>query len=541
MNYHDPTLTRNWDNLKKHHKKIKDSKLKDFFKDQNRFNDLSWSANGLTVDLSKNFINLDTLGILYDFAKEIDLESFRSNFFSGEKINNTEDRPALFHALRDRSSRAYFVDEEDISLKIKKALDKIIHFSNNLHSNTFLGLTGKPIKQIVNIGIGGSKLGPQAMLTALEDFKNDNVKVDFISEINTQTINNLLNNCDPEATIFFICSKSFTTKETIYISRIVKSWIKSNLGKNSLRKHLFAVTSNSSEAIKFGVDEENIFPIWDWVNGRFSLWSSIGISIALGCSSKVFEEILYGAFLMDRHFENKPLQENLPVVMGLADFWNVSFLNYDSFVILPYEYKLRNIPDHLQQLVMESNGKGVLKTGESVKTGTSPLVFGSSGIESQHSFMQLLHQSPKSVHSEIILSMDPTDMAQDHIVASALAQSSILMSGSGAYIVPSAEKDKSSLSHQYCRGNRSNSIILLDKLSPTIVGSLFALFELRTCVQGFLWGINSFDQWGVELGKNLMANLLDNSESTYHNNCIDSSTISIWKKYLKNKANNNEN
>lgn len=538
INY-DPTLTKSWKNLKQHYEGLRGSNVIDFFNsNSNRFKNLSLDINGLTVDFSKNLLNEKTIELLINLAKEIDLESLKSQLFSGEKINNTEDRSVLFCALRDRSSRSYIVDGHDVSIDIKKTIDRIMSFSNDVHSKKYLGCTGKSINKVIHIGIGGSDLGPRSVLNALDRYKNNSIKVEFISNINTQFIDSTLNNCDPETTIFLICSKSFGTLETLFIAKTIKEWLKSKLGDESFNKHLFAITGNSKKAFDFDISLENIFPIWEWVNGRYSLWSSVGLSIALGCSSKVFEELLNGASLMDRHFEKEPINKNLPVIMALLDIWNVNFLNCDSYVFLPYEYNLRKIPYHFQQLIMESNGKGVLKDGKRVSTGTSPIVFGSSGLESQHSYMQFIHQSPKNIHTEFIVSLDneETDV-QDHLIASVLAQSSVLMSGSYGYdnLLDSSEKKMEP--HKHCEGNRSNTIVLLDAISPATIGSLIALFELRTSVQGFIWGINSFDQWGVELGKNLTSDLLNTlkGRNQNKNKNLDVSTISIWEKYLNNK------
>jgi len=538
----NPTLTPAWLALQKHYNVMKRRSLSDLFdEDNNRFDKFSYKFNGIEIDFSKQLLVENTLALLFDLANQMELEEKRGDLFSASCVNNTERRPALHVALRDLSKRKYLVNKQDVAPIIRETYERFIEFAGNCVTGITLGHTQKRFEKVVNIGIGGSDLGSKFVCSALSEFSESEIEANFVANIDGLAINKVLADANPETTLFIICSKSFSTLETLANAKVAKKWLISKLGEDCIKKHIFAVTSNQSSAISFGIDSRNIFPVWEWINGRYSIWSAIGLPVAISCGPSVFKRFISGAHKMDRHFETAPMDQNLPILMGLIGFWNRNLCKSEAIAILPYEYKLRFLHEYLQQLMMESNGKGVNKEGESVSLKTSPIVFGGLGMESQHSYMQFLHHSPSVIPSEFIFSLDDRGKTnQDEIVASAIAQSEALMRGLNENEV-SLVQDSDFIKHKVCRGNRPSTSIMLDSITPENIGSLLALYEHRTFVEGVLLGINSFDQWAVELAKKLTLDLLKginyNDYSEYKIN-HDSSTNGLWNTYLSSKRKN---
>lgn len=537
MTVPDPKTTQAWAILSKHKKAMKKVLLRDLFdQDPERFNKLSWSHAGLTIDLSKQRLSDETLPLLLDLAETMQVADRRDAMFAGQAVNTTENRAALHVALRDPTDRAYFSNGEDVALKVKYARGRMLGFVKQVISGARTGYTGKQFERVVNIGIGGSDLGPRCAVTALADHATSSLHVDFVATVDGTALQDVLAAADPERTLFLVCSKSFSTLETITNAHQARRWLVAALGEESVAEHFIALTAANKAAETFGIPEANVFPMWDWVGGRYSLWSSIGLSIALGCGPDVFERILAGAHAMDRHFETASLAENIPVLMGLVGVWNQDFWKTTALSVLPYDHRLRLVPAHFQQLLMESNGKGVRADGEAVSARTAPIVFGGSGAESQHSFMQQIHQSPKVVPVEFIVALDGRgDPHRDILVANAFAQSEALMRGLLEDEI-SQDSAKNAVPYKVCPGNRPSTTVLLDSLTPETFGALIALYEHRTFVEGTLWGLNSFDQWGVEFGKALASKLMTGLQSGHVGAGHDSSTAGLLSAYLAQKT-----
>lgn len=542
----NPTQTEAWATLTRHCARLQDVTLASLFdEDSERFKALSWSAEGLTVDLSKQRVTGDTLTLLLDLAHAMDVEGQRDKMFAGHIINATENRAALHVALRDPTPRTYCAGGTDVSSEIKSAQSRMLEFARDVINGQRTGHTGLPFERVINIGIGGSDLGPRCAVTALTDHATSHLATDFVASADGSALQDALAGTGADRTLFIVCSKSFSTLESMTNAKAARQWLVDALGEAAVAEHFVAVSAKPSAAAEFGIPAENVFPMWDWVGGRYSLWSAIGLSIALGIGPDVFERLLTGAYAMDQHFETAPLDQNLPVLMALLTVWNRSFLGTSAVAVLPYDHRLRLLPSHLQQLVMESNGKSVRSNGAPLSTAASPVIFGGSGSESQHSFMQLIHQSPMVVPVEFIIALSASnDPNRDHLIASAFAQSQALMTGvSAAEIAQNAQKSAENLvAHKVCPGNRPSTTILLDSLSPETFGALLALYEHRTFVEGTLWGLNSFDQWGVELGKTLASRLLldltsnqDSASGSRAGAGRDSSTAGLVSAYLARK------
>lgn len=539
----DPAKTEAWAALTRHHASLQGVSLASLFaEDSERFKRLSWSAAGLTVDLSKQHITPDSLTLLIDLARAIDVEGRRSAMFAGEAINNTEDRAALHVALRDSTDRSYSATGTSITSDVKATQSRVMDFARDVIDGTRTGHTDGAFERVINIGIGGSDLGPRCVTTGLAGHSTSHLVTDFVASADGTALRDVLAVANPERTLFVICSKSFSTLETMTNARAARAWLVEALGEAAVADHFVAVSAKPSAAADFGIPADNVFPMWDWVGGRYSLWSAIGLSIALDSGPDIFQRLLDGAHDMDRHFETAALAENLPVLMALLTVWNQSFWNTSAVAILPYDHRLRLIPSHLQQLIMESNGKSVRSDGSALSTAASPVVFGGSGSESQHSFLQLIHQSPMIVPVEFIISLnEQNDSNRDQLIASAFAQSEALMTGVNAAEI-AQNSAENLVSHKVCPGNRPSTTILLNSLSPETFGALLALYEHRTFVEGTLWGLNSFDQWGVELGKTLASRLLSDMTSNQDGNAKhpvdaghDSSTAGLLAAYRARK------
>ena len=492
-----------------------------FQEDSQRFEKYSLKAGELKLDFSKNLVNDDIWEQLINLAEQSPLETHRAAMFAGEKINNTEDRAVLHAALRSKESDASSAEEKARAEQVERQLQAVKAVSEEIRSGSWTGSTGKPITDIINIGIGGSDLGPKMACTALEEYAHERINVHFISNVDGAQILSTLKKLDPETTIVSIASKTFTTQETMLNAKTAIQWFKDNLGlenpKNSA--HFIGLTANPEAAINYGIPKNQILEFSDWVGGRYSLWSSIGLSIAISIGFENFKQMLDGAREMDLHFQQAPLGKNMPVILALLGIWYSNFLNAQSIAIIPYCERLLLLPSYLQQLDMESNGKSTSLKGESVSYNTGPILWGQTGTNGQHAFFQLLHQGTRLAPIDFIAAVKDNLSNPEHhqvLLGNMLAQSSALMEGQAA---PEGEQ------HRYYPGNKPSNTLLLNELSPKNFGALIALYENKVFVQGSIWNINSFDQWGVELGKKMANSLLDQGSSASN---LDASTKALY-------------
>ena len=538
----DPTKTKSWDNLNSHYKTIKSRSIKDLFKENPlRSNDFKIEWKDFYVDFSKNIINSNTIKLLIELCKEVDLKNSIDKYFSGVKINSTENRSVLHTALR--SKEKIFLENIDISKNVKEVKSKLKKFSNKIISGKFKSSSEKKITDIVNIGIGGSDLGPVMVTHALKHYSN-HLKIHFISNVDGDHVVETLKKIDPETTLFIIVSKTFTTQETITNANSVKKWFLSKYPNGDVSKHFIAVSSSIEKAKKFGISENYIFPMEDWVGGRFSIWGSVGLSIMLSIGPDNFEEILEGACEMDQHFKNKPFEENIPVILALISIWYNNFFNAETEVIIPYSEYLKLLPSYLQQAVMESNGKNYDRNGNPVSYETGNIIWGSTGTNSQHAFFQLLHQGTKFIPSDFIGFIEPLNNENDHhekLMSNFFAQTEALMNGKTEDEVLkelnelkySENQIKRVLPFKIFQGNKPSNSILINKLTPKSLGKLICLYEHKIFVQGIIWNIFSFDQWGVELGKELANNILNEIQSDIKF-IHDESTKNLIEKFKNN-------
>jgi len=509
-----------------------------FDADPKRIDKFSLEAAGLYLDYSKNHIDSALFDQLITLAEEADLPAAIERMFRGEQINTTEQRAALHIALRDRSE---YVDyPSSISHEVREALAKMLCFAENVRSSNCFGYSGKAIKDIVVLGIGGSYLGPKLVCEALKDFDDSGLNIQFVASLDPAELLDALDRVDPERVLFMISSKSFGTLETLDNALAAKSWLLSQgCPVNALERHFVAATANATKAKEFGLTESHIFPLWDWVGGRYSLWSSVGFPIALAVGTDSFNELLDGAYQMDKHFRSAPFCENMPVIMALLGIWHGNYLGANAHAILPYSYRMRSLTEHLQQLDMESNGKGVTTRGCLVNYSTGPLILGGMGNNGQHAYYQLLHQGPERVPVDFILIRKPEcaiDGNHQHLLANGIAHGRALMQGQNFdESVKKLQKKNLSIershelaSHLVSHGNQPSNSLLLDKITPSKLGSLLALYEHKIYCQGVIWQLESFDQWGVELGKELGAEVFNAIlEENYE---FDSSTNELIKR-----------
>jgi glucose-6-phosphate isomerase len=513
------TATASFQALQAHSYEAREWQMRQLFADNpQRFNQMTVDAAGLLLDFSKNRLDASTLALLVDLARERGLEARRDAMFAGEKINRTEQRAVLHTALRAPRGTPLTVDGQDVNADVHAVLDRIKSFTDRVRNGSWLGYTGKPIKSIVNIGIGGSDLGPKMACLALRAYSNPGLEMHFVSNVDGHDMEAALEKVDPETTLFIIASKTFVTAETMLNANTARAWFLAAGQPSDLARHFVAVSTNT-EAIKaFGIDPDNMFPFWDWVGGRYSVWSAIGLSIALSVGFEYFRDFLAGAHAMDQHFQQAPLDRNMPVVLALVGFWNRQFLDCPSVSIAPYHQDLSRFAAYLQQLEMESNGKGVTSDGAIVDTPTCPVIWGDCGTNGQHAFFQLLHQGTDVTPIDFITALRPThDLPGHHaaLLANCFAQSEAFMTGKTGDEVRAdlqaqglpADRIEALTPHKTFPGNRPSNTILMDQLTPTTLGALIALYEHKTFVQGVLWDVNSFDQWGVELGKVLAKNI----------------------------------
>ena len=536
----NPTQTKSWKALQAQFELEKDTAIIDRFKQNpNRFEEFSIEWEDFFVDYSKNRLSQETLDLLQNLAKECGLQDAIKGYFEGEKINQTEDRAVLHTALRAAATEQIYVDGLDVVPEVQAVNEKIHSFCTSVIDGTHKGYTGKAISTIVNIGIGGSDLGPAMVTEALEYYKN-HLTVHFVSNVEGDHVRETIKKLDPETTLFVIVSKTFTTQETLSNATTIRKWFLTHAPESAIAKHFIAVSTNLEKIEAFGIHPDSVFPMKDWVGGRFSLWSAVGLSIALAVGPDNFQALLKGAQAMDQHFKTTPFEKNIPVVLGLISIWYNNFWNAESEAIIPYTQYLRNLPAYLQQGIMESNGKGVDRNGERIDYQTGTLIWGGSGTNAQHAFFQLIHQGTKLIPADFIgfkTSLYGEQEHQQKLLANFIAQTEALMCGkSEAQVIQEFEAkgtDKSTQERltpfKVFTGNRPSNTLLIEKLTPESVGKLIALYEHKIFVQGVLWNIFSYDQWGVELGKQL-ANTILNDLTQEENGTHDASTTGLLNK-----------
>ena len=546
------TKTSEWLSLEEHFKKIKNIHMKDLFEnDIQRFENNHILFDDFLFDYSKNRITEETRKLLISLAKSADIENWRKRLFSGEKINFTENRSALHIALRNRSNKPIMVDGEDVMPLVNDELSKIRKLSENVRNGSWKGFSGKKITSIVNIGIGGSDLGPSMVCEALKPFGSKGITPYFVSNVDAADLSQVLEVCDPETTLFIVASKTFTTQETMTNAFSARDWfLNTAIKKEFIKNHFVAISSNLDEVIKFGIHSENIFVLWDWVGGRYSLWSSIGLSIAIFIGMENFEELLAGGHDADNHFISAPLEKNIPIMMALIGVWYINFFDFSTLAVLPYDQCLAKLPAYLQQADMESNGKFIGRNNEKVCQKTGPILWGEAGTNGQHAFYQLLHQGTQIVPSDFIMPINSNyklgnDKNNHHNILQSnfIAQTQSLMTGKSMLAVENEMKNeinknpdlKGLVSHRTFEGNRPTNSILFKSLSPKSLGRLIAMYEHKIFTQGVIWNINSFDQWGVEYGKQIAKLVLPQLESKQVTKAFDSSTNNLIN-YINNNS-----
>lgn len=542
----NPTTTKAWKALQDHFDQNKNRTIKDLFNtDPNRFDKFSLNilSSEILVDYSKNIIDQDTLKLLFDLAKETKLDEAIKSMFSGEKINRTEDRAVLHTALRNRSNEPVLVDGQDVMPKVNEVLAKMKGFCEKVISGEWKGYTGKPIETVVNIGIGGSDLGPVMMSEALKAYKTRLTSY-FVSNVDGTHIVETLKKCDPETTLFLIASKTFTTQETMTNAFSARDWfLKTAEDQAHVAKHFVALSTNTKGVQEFGIDTNNMFEFWDWVGGRYSSWSAIGLSIALSVGFDNFEQLLEGAYEMDLHFKNTDFEHNVPVILALIGIWYNNFYGFESEAILPYDQYMHRFPAYFQQGNMESNGKYVARDGKVVNYQTGPIIWGEPGTNGQHAFYQLIHQGTKIIPCDFLAPAQSQNPIGDHhpkLLANFFAQTEALAFGKTKEQVEqeflekgkTLDQVKDLVPFKIFEGNRPTNSILFKKLTPKTLGSLVAMYEHKIFTQGAIWNIYSFDQWGVELGKQLAGKILKELQADGNVSSHDSSTnglINAWK------------
>ena len=538
------TASPAWQALARHHQAVRDVHLRSLFeKDPKRFERFSLRFEDWLVDLSKNRITDETLGLLVALAEQARLKDEIEAMFTGQKINRTEGRAVLHVALRNRSSRPIHVDGKDVMPEVNAVLGKMRVFTEKVRSGAWTGATGKPITDVVNLGIGGSDLGPLMVCEALKHYARPDLRAHFVSNVDGTHLAETVKRLDPATALFIVASKTFTTQETLANARSAREWIVGRLGEAAVPKHFVAVSTNAVEVAKFGIDTENMFGFWDWVGGRYSLWSAIGLPIACFVGMDRFEELLDGAFAMDEHFRTTPFARNLPVLLALLGVWYSNFFGAETHAVLPYDQYLHRFAAYLQQGDMESNGKGTDRQGQPIADYTTgPIIWGEPGTNGQHAFYQLIHQGTRLIPADFIAPAQTHNPMGEHhpmLLANYFAQTEALMKGKtaeearreleAAGLPP--EKVAALLPHKCFPGNRPTSSILVKKLTPRTLGSLIAMYEHKIFTQGVLWNVFSFDQWGVELGKQLASKILPELRSAEPVTSHDPSTNGLINHY----------
>ncbi len=541
----NPSGTAAWQELRAHFADMQYASMQDMFADDSSRSEkfhITW--NNFLVDYSKNIVNQKTLDLLQDLAAAVNLAGAMESYFGGEAINRTENRAVLHTALRAPESANVMVDGQNVMPEIYAAKDKIKQFTYEVINGKRTGYTGRAFTHIVNIGIGGSDLGPAMVVEALAYYQNQ-LEVRFISNVDGDHVMEKLKGLNPETTLFVIVSKTFTTQETLSNANTVREWFLKSATQEDVAKHFVAVSTNLKNVTEFGINPDNVFPMWDWVGGRFSLWSAVGLSIALAVGYDNFDKLLQGAHEMDEHFRTAPHEQNIPVVLGLLSIWYNNFFGAESEALIPYTQYLQKLAPYLQQGIMESNGKSVGRDGNPVNYQTGTIIWGEPGTNSQHAFFQLIHQGTKLIPTDFIGFIKPLHGNQDHhdkLMSNFFAQTEALLNGKTEAQVKAefekqgvtGEKADFLLPFKVFRGNKPTNTLLIDKLTPETLGSLVALYEHKIFVQGVIWNIFSYDQWGVELGKQLANSILgeiNSGEVKQH----DSSTTALLKAFLANR------
>jgi glucose-6-phosphate isomerase len=534
-----------WRNLEEHFEQTKGHLLRELFaNDPARATRFSAEAEGIYLDYSKNRVTSETMALLFELARESGLETRRDAMFKGEHINVSEDRAVLHIALRLPAGASLVVDDVDVVSQVHDVLARMTDFANRVRSGDWKGATGKPIKNVVNVGIGGSDLGPVMAYEALRYYSKRDLTFRFVSNVDSTDFVEAVRDLSPDETLFIISSKTFTTLETLTNAQSARDWVTSALGTDAVAHHFVAVSTNEKLVTTFGIDTKNMFGFWDWVGGRYSMDSAIGLSTMLAIGPELFAELLAGFHAMDEHFRTAPLEKNLPVLMGLIGLWNRDFLGCPSVGVMPYEQYLKRLPAYLQQLTMESNGKHVTLRGGEIDYDTGALYWGEPGTNGQHSFYQLIHQGTTIVPVDLIgfaKSLNPLGRHHDILSSNVFAQAEALAFGKTEEEVRAEGTPEHVVAHRVMQGNRPTNVLLCEVLTPRLLGSLVALYEHVVFTQGAIWGVDSFDQWGVELGKVLAVRIIPELESSdepelHH----DSSTNELIKRYRALKRNDHD-
>ncbi len=541
-----PPNLSSWQALEQHRLSLEGESLRNMFaKDATRFEQFQCSAAGIFVDYSKNLVNRQTMDLLFKLAAETQLEQKIQALLSGEIVNNTEGRPALHTALRNRTGGAIAVGGEDVMPGIEQVLERMAKFSTLVRDGEWLGHTGEQITDVINIGIGGSDLGPLMATEALVPFAHERLRFHYVSNVDGAHLVSTLAKVRPESTLFIVASKTFTTQETLSNAHSARRWLlDSGAPEAAIAKHFVALSTNSSAVAEFGIDTNNMFEFWDWVGGRYSLWSAIGLSVMLCIGAERFNQFLEGAHEMDKHFASSPLDKNLPVILALLTVWYNNFYGYTSHMIAPYDQYLHRFPAYLQQLTMESNGKSVHRDGSTVQLSTGPIVWGEPGTNGQHAFFQLVHQGTHVIPVDFIVPLESNSPLGNHheiLLANCFAQSEALMMGKNAeeltlemHAAGRTDEDIDRLKgHRTFSGNRPSNTITMQRLDPHALGALIALYEHKVYVEASIWDINPFDQWGVELGKQLAKSIHAEIETKNTVTAHDSSTNGLINRAIK--------
>jgi glucose-6-phosphate isomerase len=537
------TTLADWQALTRHQQQIAPERMQSWFeRDTKRYEHFSLQVGDILLDYSKNRITSDTIALLVKLAHTLKLGDSINALFTGHSVNISENRPALHSALRGQSNSPLIVNQKNISSLVANTLAKMRDLTTKIRSGSWRGATNKPISDIVNIGIGGSHLGPLLTTHALSAFADPNIQCHFISNIDASHIQEILAKINPETTLFIVSSKSFTTLETITNAITLKAWLQNKLGITDINQHFIAVTAATDKALEFGIAADNIFPVWDWVGGRYSVWSAVGLPLAIAIGMENFLAFLQGAEAMDQHFREADFAHNMPVIMALLGIWYINFFGANNHAIIPYNHHLTHLRTYLQQADMESNGKSVSHSGATIDYATGPIIWGEQGCNAQHAFHQLLHQGQHLIPVDFILAGNKSsvfDHHQDILIASGLSQAQALMQGK-SYQQALAEAHAAGFSgeeaerlgqHKTIIGNRPSNVIFLKEINPYNLGALLALYEHKIYVQGAIWQINSFDQWGVELGKQLLPEILTDLKNNNPRLPHDSSTQGLIEHY----------
>ena len=541
----NPTTTIAWQKLQNHFQEMQNASMKKMFsEDKTRATQFHLHWNDFVVDYSKNIVNQETMNLLLELANEVQLKDAIAKYFEGDVINQTENRAVLHTALRANVTSKIAVDGENVIPEIFQVKEKIKKFTNEVVNGDRKGFTGKSFTDIVNIGIGGSDLGPAMAVEALQFYKN-HLNIHFVSNVDGDHVNEIIKKLNPETTLFVVASKTFTTQETLTNSQTIKKWFLESAKQEDVAKHFVAVSTNIQKVTEFGINPDNVFPMWDWVGGRFSLWSAVGLSVSLAVGFDNYDALLTGANEMDEHFKTADFDKNIPITLALLSIWYNNFFGAESEALIPYTQYLQKLAPYLQQGTMESNGKSVGRDGKPVNYQTGTIIWGEPGTNSQHAFFQLIHQGTKLIPSDFIGFVKPLYGNEDHhdkLMSNFFAQTEALMNGKTAVQVQAefdklglpSEKAKFLLPFKVFNGNKPTNTILIQKLTPKSLGSLIALYEHKIFVQGIIWNIFSYDQWGVELGKQLANSILDEINSKKVNS-HDSSTTFLLNHFLQNK------